>query len=129
MILAIDPGKDKCGLAVLDEDAKVIEKAVFGSREITPQVLRFVSKYNPAAVVIGAGSFGKEAEKALLQAGLKANLVFISEKNSSWLARRRYWEENPPSGWWKFIPTSLRVPPVPVDDYAAVILAERYLKK
>lgn len=124
MIVAIDPGKNKCGLAVLDENGKVLEKKVAGRGEFSEEVKRLISSYNPSAVVIGRGAYGSQVAREL--AG--ANLIFVSEKDSSWQARKRYWKENPPSGWLKLVPTSLRLPPVPVDDLAAVILGECYLK-
>ena len=120
MILAIDPGKDKCGLAVLDEDAKVIECKVIKRSEL----LAWISGRNFSSIVIGQGAFGRELSKELPS---NFNLVYISEKDSTRRARERYWQENPPSGWLKLVPASLRVPPVPVDDWAAVIIGERYL--
>ena len=120
MILAIDPGKEKCGLAVLDEEGRVIERQVI-SRGETPG---WITGKSFRVVVIGEGAFGRELAKEL---PLHLNLRFVSEKDSTWQARRRYWRENQPAGWLKFIPTSLLVPPVPIDDYAAIILGERYL--
>ena len=40
-----------------------------------------------------------------------------------------YWREHPPRGLMRLIPVTMQVPPVPVDDYVAVILAERYFDK
>ncbi|HKM17981.1 MAG TPA: pre-16S rRNA-processing nuclease YqgF, partial [Limnochordia bacterium] len=34
---------------------------------------------------------------------------------------------HPPRGWRRLLPVSLQTPPVPIDDYVAVILAQRYL--
>ena len=42
-------------------------------------------------------------------------------------ARRAYWKAHPPRGWRRFLPTGMQVPPVPVDDFVAVLLAQRYL--
>lgn len=129
MILAIDPGKNKCGTAVLDESGNVLERKGLERHELSNLVLFFISKYRIATIVIGQSASGKEVERELLKLDLRTNLIFIPEKDSTRQARQRYWKENPPPGWLRFIPTSLRVPPVPVDDYAAVILAERYLAK
>ncbi|CAN0394535.1 unnamed protein product, partial [Phaeothamnion confervicola] len=43
-------------------------------------------------------------------------------------ARQRYYVENPPKGLWRLVPMGLQVPSVPVDDFAAVVMAEDYLK-
>lgn len=129
MILAIDPGKNKCGLAVLDKAGKILEKSILARQEVAGQIPAYLTKFGISILVVGKSSFGKELEKELSRLDLNASLVFISEKYSTLEARQRYWEENPPRGLWKLIPLSLRVPPRAVDDYAAVILGERYLKE
>lgn len=128
MILAIDPGKEKCGLAVLDANGNILEKQIFAPKEIISSIPGYISKYGIATVVVGQSSFGKELEKKLSHLELRANIIFISEKYSTLEARKHYWKENKPKGLLKLIPTSMRVPPTPVDDYAAVILGKRYLK-
>ena len=42
--------------------------------------------------------------------------------------RKLYFQENPPKGWKKLIPLGMQVPPVPVDDYAAIVIGRKYLK-
>ena len=128
MILAIDPGSEKCGLAILGQDARVSHKNIVPTAEISDEVAALLTKHTVEMIVIGQGAFGRALEKRLLEAAVKSNFTFIPENDSSWQARQRYWQEHPPAGWLRFIPTSLRVPPVPVDDYAAVIIGERYLK-
>jgi len=127
MILAIDPGKEKCGLALLNEKARVLERKIVERRELPNEVLPLMAKYGVTAIVIGKSAFGREVEKDLVRLSLNVDLVFVSEKDTSWQARQRYWKENPPSGLMKLIPTSLRVPPVPIDGYAAVLIGERFL--
>ena len=128
MILAIDPGKIKCGLAVLDEDGLVILKTILKRETIVKELKNYLKQYPITALVIGKGSFGTKLEREIGQQNIYPNVIFIPETNSSLEARTRYWQNNQPKGFWKLIPTSLRLPPVPIDDYAAVILAERYLK-
>jgi RNase H-fold protein (predicted Holliday junction resolvase) len=127
MILAIDPGKEKCGLALLNEKARVLERKIVERRELPNEVLPLMAKYRVTTIVIGKSAFGREVEKDLVGLSLNVDLVFVSEKDTSWQARQRYWKENPPSGLMKLIPTSLRVPPVPIDGYAAVLIGERFL--
>jgi RNase H-fold protein (predicted Holliday junction resolvase) len=127
MILAIDPGREKCGLALLDENGTVLEKEVLKRPDLFTRVKLIASRSVVSAVVMGEGAFGRAVEKELRQRGIELNVVFVSEKDSTFLARKKYWKDHPPRGIFKFIPVSLRVPPAPVDDYAAVILGERYL--
>ncbi|MFA4905415.1 MAG: hypothetical protein WC645_02805 [Candidatus Margulisiibacteriota bacterium] len=128
MILAVDPGREKCGLAVLDDCAKVLEKRVCAAAKIADEVSSLIQKYNIPTLVLGDSTGSRSVKKSISRLELSANLVFVPEKNSSWEARKRYFKENPPRGLWRFIPSSLLVPPVPIDDFAAVILGERYLK-
>jgi RNase H-fold protein (predicted Holliday junction resolvase) len=128
MILAIDPGKEKHGLAVLDNAGKTQTRKIVWGTAVFTQILDLIACYHPCTLVIGQSAFGKSLVKELEKYGIKTPIVFISEKNSTQLARKRYWEENPPRGLWKLIPTGLRTPPIPIDDLAAVILGERYLK-
>ena len=127
MIIAIDPGKDKCGLAVLDRPGSVLERKVLPREHIPNALPYFVAKYRVTTIVVGQSSSGKELERDISKTDLRIHLVFVSEKYSTLEARKRYWKENKPRGLMRLIPTSLRVPPVPVDDYAAVILGERFL--
>ncbi|MFA4967768.1 MAG: Holliday junction resolvase RuvX [Candidatus Margulisiibacteriota bacterium] len=128
MILAIDPGRDKCGLAVLDDSAVALEKKVIKRAETEAEVLAFIAKYRIETIVIGGGTEARGIEKLLLKLDLRLNIIFTKEDFSTLEARKKYWQENPPKGLLKLVPRSLLSPPVPIDDYAAVILGERYLK-
>jgi RNase H-fold protein (predicted Holliday junction resolvase) len=127
MILSIDPGKDKCGLAILDMDGNVLERNILERGDLSTHVPLYVARYGVSTMVIGRSSFGKEVEKELSRLELRTNIIFVSEKYSTLEARKRYWKENRPKGFWRLVPTSLRVPPVPIDDYAAVVIGERFL--
>jgi hypothetical protein len=54
-------------------------------------------------------------------------ILVVDEKNTTLQARERYWEHNPRRGWRRFLPSTLQVPPADVDDFVALILAERVL--
>jgi hypothetical protein len=123
VILAIDPGSAKSGLAVLDEDRRVLYRSVTLNADLPGAVTPLLTTFRPTAVVIGRGHFGRKLAHGLTS----QNLVFISEKDSTRLGRQRYWRENPPRGLLRLIPTSFLVPPVPIDDWAAVVIGERYL--
>ena len=128
MILAVDPGKEKCGIAVLDAGGNILERKILPKESLPSSLSIYAAKHRISTFVIGQSSFGKEVEKALLKSEIRANIIFVSEKYSTLEARRRYWKENKPKGFLKLVPTSMRIPPVPVDDYAAVILGERFLR-
>jgi len=128
MILAIDPGLQKCGLAVMDAQSRVLEKKVVERVQLESYVVGLVAKYRMDTIVIGGGTAAKSVQRELSRIDLYCNIVFTDEKFSTLEARRKYWREHPLHGLLRFIPTSLLPPPGPIDDYAAVVLGERYLK-
>jgi len=127
MILAIDPGKYKCGLAILGFDKTIFEKQIIKRTAIITATLAYFNKYQILTVVVGDSSNGRSLAKEFAKQNI--SVALIDEKNSTLEARELYWQESPPKGLWKLLPQSLRIPPRPVDDYAAVILAQRYLSK
>jgi RNase H-fold protein (predicted Holliday junction resolvase) len=128
MILAIDPGRDKCGIAQLTKDAHPLAKKVVPRRQLLPAIADILAKNDIFLIILGESAHGRQIEKELRGLNLKIAIVFAAETNSTLLARQRYWQDNPPRGLRRLLPLSLQLPPVPVDDYAAVILGERYLR-
>ena len=53
----------------------------------------------------------------------------VDERHTTELAKLRYFKEFPPRGLWKLVPIGLQTPPTCYDDFAAVVLAERYLEE
>jgi len=125
-ILAIDPGSHKCGLAVINGNA-ILDRAVVPVADLSGTIKTFQSKHLIDLVVIGSGTQSQKVKNDLENPELKLPTVFMPEKNTTLRARELYWKLNPPKGLWKLIPTSLRFPPVPVDDLAAVIIGREFL--
>lgn len=127
-VIGIDPGSEKCGIAVVEKKKGILLKDVVHTAAVLSLVNEYMESYKIKAVIIGNGTGGK-AMKTKLAASLAAGtpLVCVDEYRTTDMARKRYWQDNPPKGWRKCLPVSFQVPPVPVDDYAAVIMAERYL--
>lgn len=130
-ILAIDPGREKCGLAVLHRQRGVITKVVIASDQLLETIKDYCTRYDVEIIVLGNGT--SSAEKAasirtfLQQKGDKnLSLQLINEYKTTECARTRYWRENPPKGWRRLLPVTMQVPPVPVDDVVAVLLGEKY---
>ena len=127
VVMAIDPGREKCGLAVVFEDGSVPEKSVIATAGLEGEILRSVKKYAPDVIVLGNGTSCDFAEAKIRAAAPSLPVEIIDEYRTTDDAKIAYWKANPPTGWRRFFPTSMQVPPVPVDDFAAVILARRYL--
>lgn len=125
-ILAIDPGKDKCGTAVISENKIVLEKKVIATKSLQGVVSDAISRFTFDTIVLGSGTYSKIIKKELAKFDKK--IVLFPEKFTTLDARKRYWIENPPKGLWKLVPEGLRLPPRPYDDFAAVLLGERFLE-
>ena len=125
-VLAIDPGSAKCGLAVLRRDGEVLFRAVVAAESLVARVHELADLHHPRAIVVGSGTGSRPLLLRLQASGLPTPLVPVDESHTSEAARVRYLLANPPRGWERLLPRSLRTPPVPYDDYAALILAERY---
>ncbi len=130
--LAIDPGREKCGLAVLRDDGAVVERQRCDTNALEAAVSDLLVKHEFAGCLVGDGTGSapvRERIEKLLQKSNNCDMITIDEASTTEQARALYWEANPPRGWRKWLPVSLLVPPEPVDDWAAVVMARRWLKK
>jgi RNase H-fold protein (predicted Holliday junction resolvase) len=125
VVLAVDPGRDKCGLAVVSRDGAVLHHSVASRDGLVGAVRALEQQYGPAAIVIGDRT-GSQGCRADLSGLVESPIVFVAEHGTTIRARERYFRDNPPRGWLRLLPSGLRVPPGPIDDYAAVLLAEAY---
>lgn len=130
-IIAIDPGREKCGIAAVHQKDGVLYKEVVETRTLTATVQDLAAAYHLTTIIIGDRTTSRKIRSLLEQIQVNGKLftiIPVDEHRSTDAARRRYWQENPPRGLKRLIPTTMQVPPVPVDDYVAVILAERYFE-
>lgn len=125
-VLAIDPGRAKCGLALVSREGQVLFRAVVPTEQTLDEIRRLMAAYLPCALVIGMGTGSKPLYEALKTTLAETPLHPVDESYTSEAARARYLAENPPRGLQRILPRCLRTPPCPYDDYVAVILAERY---
>ncbi len=126
-VIAIDPGREKCGLAAVATDGTVIARAIIPTSEIGPAAAALAAEHRAAAIILGERTGAREVRAAVEACAPAVPVHEVDEHMTTLMARRRYWRENPPRGLWRLVPEGLRVPPEPIDDWAAVILAERHL--
>ncbi|MGI6295013.1 MAG: RuvX/YqgF family protein [Armatimonadota bacterium] len=126
IVLAIDPGRCKCGVAVVAyaNAPQVLHREVVETGCISEIISSLCSRYSVDKILLGDGTTSDNISKLAEQCGLEVRI--IDEKLSTVEARKKYFQQNPPRGLRKFIPVSLQTPPEAYDDYVAVILAERY---
>ena len=126
-ILAIDPGREKTGIAIL-KNRDVLEHKIINSEELVQIIKSLLEKYIIKTIVMGNGTSSKKKYDLLKQEFIDRDIVLINEYRTTDEARKLYFQENPPKGWKKLIPLGMQVPPVPVDDYAAIVIGRKYLK-
>lgn len=126
-ILAIDPGREKTGIAIL-KNSDVLEHKIINSEELVQIIKSLLEKYIIKTIVMGNGTSSKKKYDLLKREFIDRDIVLINEYRTTDEARKLYFQENPPKGWKKLIPLGMRVPPVPVDDYAAIVIGRKYLK-
>ncbi len=123
--LGIDPGKDKCGLALTDNQGKVILQKIVSPQDFEEELYDLIKRHD-ITVIIGDGTTSKKYIQILEQMGLKT--VVVKESFSTIEARKLYFMENG-YGWQILLPYGLRFPQRPIDDYAARVLIKRYFKE
>ncbi len=129
IFLGFDPGRDKCGLAVMGQDLQLDYHQVVSATEAIATIQSLLQKFSISIVVMGDRTTAKQWQSQLKQVlPVTIEIVMVDEHNSTLEARKRYWQMYPPTGLTKLIPQGLREPPRPIDDLVAILLIERYLK-
>jgi RNase H-fold protein (predicted Holliday junction resolvase) len=128
-LMAVDPGRGKCGVAVADAGGKIVHRQIVPTADLEEGMLEIFNRFSPSKVLLGCGTFSGEVRKKLenLRRDFEFEFLMVDEKHSTEKARILYFRKNPPRGLWKLVPLGLRVPPGPYDDFAAQVLVEEYL--
>lgn len=128
--MGIDPGSAKCGVAVVEsqeDGTTILFRGVFPTDALAEHLQRTDQEFEPELIVVGDGTRSKSTQQTIREALPGKSLLIVDERDTSIHARERYWIENPRRWWRRFLPSTLLTPPDPVDDYVAVIIAERVL--
>ena len=130
-VLAIDPGTSKCGFALVKRtesgQVELIWRAIVATEDLAKGLSDAQNAGNFTMVIIGTGTRSRAVIEGVRDTMPSIGILTVDEKETTLQARERYWVENPRRGWGRFLPATLQVPPEPVDDFVALILAERVL--
>lgn len=128
MILGFDPGRDKCGVAVMGKEQQLLYHQVVSSQEAIATLQQLCQQFAIETIVMGNQTTAKSWKQKILQ-NLEESvpIILVDERYSTLEARDRYWQMYPPKGVGRLIPKGLREPPRPIDDIVAILLIERYL--
>ncbi|BAU13290.1 resolvase RNAse H domain protein fold protein [Leptolyngbya sp. NIES-3755] len=129
VILGFDPGRQKCGLAVMGVDRRVYYHEVISAETAIASIQSLRDRFPVSLLVMGDQTSSKEWKRRLEEELTDLRVVTVDERNSSLEARDRFWLMYPPKGLNKLIPEGMRTPPRPIDDIVAILLIERYLER
>lgn len=128
-LLGFDPGREKCGLAVVGIDGALHYHQVVLVAEVARTIGQLRDRYPISGIVLGDQTGAKRWQQEIAKLPNAPRVTLVDERYSSLEARDRYWKMYPPTGLAKLIPQSLRSIPRPIDDIVAILLVERYLKR
>lgn len=132
-IIAVDPGREKTGIAVVQADLMAIHLAIVPTLEISTHLAKIYDEYHKnyeiEYFVCGDGTNHRRIFEVLqkLAEDWQIKTCTVDEKFSTQEGKKRYWHQHKPTGWRRLLPTSWLTPPVNVDDYTAWIIGERFL--
>jgi len=125
-VLGIDPGSAKAGYALVDDAGNVVCAGIEPIATLPQKLREIVAQQPVGCLAIGRGTRSREVAEAIGTLGLPA--VFVDEYETSRRARDLYFAEHPPRGWRRLIPLGMQIPPRPIDDYSAILIARNFLE-
>ena len=124
-LISIDPGKCKCGLVLADLYQKRVDQAVVLNTAFLPQYLKTLnSSVNISKVIIGNGTTSRQNIEKLKF--LKKELIVVEEKNTTFRAKKRYFELFPIRGLRNLLPKEIFIMNKNLDAVSALIILEDY---
>lgn len=130
-VLAIDPGTSKLGMALVQRDKEgklsLLWRCVCPTGELETRVDQALTVTSISMAIVGNGTKSKDVVSRLRSHTPSIGILTVDERDTTMQARERYWEHHPRTGWRRLLPATLQTPPEPVDDFVALILAERVL--
>jgi RNase H-fold protein (predicted Holliday junction resolvase) len=125
-VLAFDPGREKCGVAIVCRDGVLRNRGVVPVAEVEAVVTEWAVAEGVDTIVLGDSTTSRQWQEKIATWLPQMSIVVVDERGSTLEARALYWQVLPPRGWRRVVPLSLQTPPEPVDDFAAVVLARRF---
>jgi RNase H-fold protein (predicted Holliday junction resolvase) len=118
-IIAIDPGRYKCGIAIVKKSIDsncsckklidcldVIFKEVIETNVLADEIKLLSANYSPDLIIVGNGTASADIIQKITELNISP-IKEICEKSSTLQARALYFKDNPCKGLKKLIPLSL----------------------
>ena len=126
-LISIDPGKSKCGVVLAEINKKKVYEAIIIKSEFLESYVRNLNTVeNISKIIIGNGTTSKEIKDKL--DFFKKEIITFDEKNTTYRAKKRYFELFPISGFKFLIPREIFIYNKNLDAIAALIILEDYCK-
>jgi hypothetical protein len=127
--LGIDPGRSKCGFAVVYDDGERARIDVVPVASIGDAIDAEVRTGSVDVLCIGDATSSDAIVEMCKRRWPDISRTIVDETNTTLEARQLYYTDHPPRGLWRFVPRGLLVPPVPLDGYAALLIVDRYRRE
>ena len=102
-ILAIDPGREKTGIAIL-KNSDVLEHEIINSEELVQIIKSLLEKYIIKTIVMGNGTSSKKKYDLLKREFIDRDIVLINEYRTTDEARNYIFKKIHLKVWKKLIP-------------------------
>lgn len=126
-VIGVDPGRSKAGYALLETTGAVVTAGIEPVDRLQARLATLLEQRPVQAIALGRGTNARPIKAALQALGLPIYLV--DEFETSRVARDLYFSDHPPRGWRRLVPLGLQLPSRPIDDYAAILIARRFLAR
>lgn len=124
-VLGVDPGTRKAGYALVGVDGSIHDRGVEEISHLATRLKALMGEQTVVAIALGAGTSANGLREQLQALGVE--VFVVDETDTTLKARALYFADHPPRGWRRLLPLGMQMPPRPIDDYAAALIARRYL--
>ena len=126
-LISIDPGKCKCGLVLAETSQKKVHEAIILKSEFIENYVRNLNAIEVISkIIIGNGTTSRDIRKKL--DFFKKEIIAFEEKNTTFRAKKRYFELFPISGLKFVIPREVFILNKNLDAISALIILEDFCK-
>ncbi|HXO07944.1 MAG TPA: hypothetical protein VN880_07915 [Solirubrobacteraceae bacterium] len=126
-VIGVDPGSRKAGYALVERSGAVVVAGIEPIERLHACLVDLTARCSVDAIALGRGTNARPVRASLEPLGIAIHLV--DEHETTREARGLYFAEHPPRGWRRLVPLGLQLPPRSIDDYAAILIARRFLAR
>ena len=126
-VIAIDPGRSKCGLVLAEISKKVVYQAIILKSELLADYVRDLNiAEDITRIIVGNGTTSRDIIKKV--DFYKKEIISFEERNTTYRAKERYFELFPNNGWKSIFPREVFILNKNLDAISALIILEDYCK-